>query len=409
MSLRKWDTVGELNDLLRNVLSSELSAMTGPDDASGFQTSYGGSVVGEYVYFNLGAAKVVEDWQVLSPVRATRGGVNELNRTLQRNYRESVLALARLKGWQQKIPKAAGTQEVVYGDKVINIKNRTRKQYYPDPGGVLGYVANGEIGVVTGPFRRKGARAPLDRLEVEFSTQTGTAYKFWLTEMGGDEGSPPLELAYAITIHKSQGSEFGRTFVVVPSPCRLLSRELLYTALTRQREHVTVLHQGDISELQQYSKATYSEAAARVTNLFRAPEPVELDGRFLEAGLIHKTRKGIAVRSKSEVIIADLLFSKGIDFEYERPLEVDGERRLPDFTITDSDSGEIYYWEHLGMLQRPSYRRKWESKKAWYTAHGIADESEGGGERGRLITTRDGDDGSISSAAIEELIDRVLA
>ena len=81
--------------------------------------------------------------------------------------------------------------------------------------------------------------------------------------MGGDEGTPPLELAYAITIHKSQGSEFGRTFVVIPSPCRVLSRELLYTALTRQREHVTVLHQGDVAELRQYSKATYSEAAAR--------------------------------------------------------------------------------------------------------------------------------------------------
>lgn len=160
VALRKWDTVAELNDLLRNVLSSELNAMSAPDDAQGFQASYGGSVVGDFVYFNLGAAKVVEDWQVLSPVRATGGGVNELNRTLQRTYRESVLTLARLKGWERKIPKAAGTQEVVYGDKVINIKNRSRRHYYPDPGGVPEYVANGEIGVVTGPFRRKGARRP---------------------------------------------------------------------------------------------------------------------------------------------------------------------------------------------------------------------------------------------------------
>ena len=50
------------------------------------------------------------------------------------------------------------------------------------------------------------------------------------------------------------------------------------------------------------------------------------------------------------------------------------------------------------MLQRPSYRRKWEAKKAWYTAHGIRDESAGGGENGTLIITRDGADGSISSA-----------
>ena len=409
VALRKWDTVEELTGLLRAVLSAGLGAMSGPDDANGFQASYGGSQVGDHVYFNLGAADMAEHGQVLSPVRASGGGVNELNRMLQRTYRSSVLELARLKGWQQKIPKAAGTQEVVYGDKVINIKNRTRKFYYPNPGGVLEYVANGEIGVITGPFRPKSAKVPLDRLEVEFSTQRGTAYKFWLREMGGDEGTPPLELAYAITIHKSQGSEFGRTFVVVPSPCRLLSRELLYTALTRQREHVTVLHQGDISDLQQYSKASYSEAAQRVTNLFRDPDPVELDGKYLEAGLIHKTRKGIAVRSKSEVIIADLLFSKGIDFDYERSLEIAGERKLPDFTIEDSESGVTYYWEHLGMLQRPSYRKKWEAKKVWYTTHGILDEAAGGGENGVLITTSDGDDGSISSAAIESLIDRLLA
>jgi len=53
----------------------------------------------------------------------------------------------------------------------------------------------------------------------------------------------PLELAYALTIHKAQGSEFGMTFVVIPNPCRLLSRELLYTALTRQREQVVLFHQ----------------------------------------------------------------------------------------------------------------------------------------------------------------------
>ena len=226
----------------------------------------------------------------------------------------------------------------MYGDKVINIRNRNRRHYFPELPNVLEYVANGEIGVVTGPFRGRGKQTPLNRLEVEFSTQRGTAYKFWLNELGGDDGNPLLELAYAVTIHKSQGSEFGRTFVVLPNPCRVLSRELLYTALTRQRDHVTVLMQGDLADLKAYSSATYSETASRLTNLFNAPSPVEVDGRFLEAGLIHKTRKGITVRSKSEVIIADLLFSKQIDFQYERPLITDGRqtgaRRISPLTMT---------------------------------------------------------------------------
>ena len=61
------------------------------------------------------------------------------------------------------------------------------------------------------------------------------ALRFDYAKTGWRSVNNHLELAYAITIHKSQGSEFGKTFVVIPNPCRLLSRELLYTALTRAR------------------------------------------------------------------------------------------------------------------------------------------------------------------------------
>jgi len=60
------------------------------------------------------------------------------------------------------------------------------------------------------------------------------------------------------------------------------------------------------------------------------------------------------------------------------------------------------------MLHRPSYRRKWESKRAWYRTNGVLPDEEGGGPNGTLVTTRDGADGSISSADIEALIDRLL-
>ena len=137
---------------------------------------------------------------------------------------------------------------------------------------------------------------------------------------------------------------------------------------------------------------------------------MEVDGRFLEAGLIHRTRKGIAVRSKSEVIIADLLFAKDIGFQYERPLRVaDGSWRSPDFTIVDDTTGTTIYWEHLGMLQRPSYRRRWETKLGWYRTNGILPHDEGGGPNGTLVITEDAPDGSISSAGIEALVDDLLA
>ena len=109
------------------------------------------------------------------------------------------------------------------------------------------------------------------------------------------------------------------------------------------------------------------------------------------------------------MIIADLLFSKQIDFQYERPLiATDGSWRSPDFTIDDDTTGRTIYWEHLGMLQRPSYRRKWAAKLAWYKSHGILPHEIGGGPNGTLVTTEDGADGSISSADIEALVDMLL-
>ena len=147
-----------------------------------------------------------------------------------------------------------------------------------------------------------------------------------------------LELAYALTVHKSQGSEFGTVILVLPNPCRLLSRELLYTALTRQKDRIVILHQGPRTELRKYSSDDRSETARRLTNLFVAPSPVEIDGRFFEENLIHRTARGEMVRSKSEVIIADHLADKGVDYGYEQPLTIEGVTKYPDFTIEDMES-----------------------------------------------------------------------
>ena len=166
--------------------------------------------------------------------------------------------------------------------------------------------------------------------------------------------------------------------LVLPNPCRLLSRELLYTALTRQRNHIVVLHQGPRSELKRFASDAYSETARRLTNLFQAPSPVEVAGRFYEDRLIHRTLREELVRSKSEVIIANMLHERNIDYVYEKELQLGGESRYPDFTIEDDDSGLVYYWEHCGMLHDPEYRARWELKLGWYKKHGIVPHEEGG-------------------------------
>lgn len=408
----RWDAPDELQQKLLDVLVEELE-LSSREDALGFEQTYGGTLHGASVYFwsgrdgQAGACGHVEDWQILSPVRGASYGVEAVNRLIQATFRTRTRAYAT--GRNRKIPKPMGREQILYGDKVINIQNQRRYDVWPKEG-ALRYVANGEIGVVVGQFKTKNAGyAGLPwKLEVEFSSQPGVKYGYGGKDFG-EEGEPSVELAYALTVHKTQGSEFGLTLVVVPNPCRLLSRELLYTALTRQQNRVVILHQGERHELKRYSAGHYSESASRLTNLFRAPCPVEIQDRFLEEGLVHRTRRGEGVRSKSEVIIADLLYSKGIDYHYELArLGLDGTPRYPDFTIEDAETGQTIYWEHLGMMRVPAYKARWGRKLDWYRQQGILPWEEGGGPNGILLTTQDDERGGIDSARIERMLADLL-
>jgi hypothetical protein len=330
-----------------------------------------------------------------------------LNRWLQKTFRQQARVWAEPeKYWQRKTCKPLGTQGVLYGDKVINLVNHRRKDVYPKDDAA--YLANGEIGLVVGQFKGSNwkPRGLPWKLEVEFLSQLGLKFGFGDRDFG-EEGDEPLELAYALTIHKAQGSEFGITFVIVPNPCRLLSRELLYTALTRQRDQVVLLHQGDVRAVLKLSSTEYSETARRITNLFTDPSPVEHIGAFLEEGLIHRTARGELVRSKSEVIIANLLHSLGIPYAYEQPFSgKDGSVRYPDFTIDDAEIGKRLLIEHLGLITEPAYRRRWLAKLDWYRAQGVVPVEEGEGEAGILLTTTE--DTGIDSAAIEKQLRTLL-
>lgn len=79
-------------------------------------------------------------------------------------------------------------------------------------------------------------------------------------------------------------------------------------------------------------------------------------------GCIYKTVDGNQVRSKSEVIICDLLARSGLKYEYEKLLEyTPGNFINPDFTIF-LDSNKELYWEHIGMLGKEDYDKKWSNK-----------------------------------------------
>ena len=419
VKLVRWNQSDQLQRLLLNELVTELG-LKNVDDEVGFEVSMGG-VASEFkgktnVFFNnrykgrAGAAEMAEEWQILSPVRQNQAGVLALNRAIQQQFRKRSIEMANVDGFNRVIPSPAGPESIIYGDKVINIENK--KDRYVSPNKDNKYVANGDVGVVVG-YRKNKFRTKFPRdIEVELSSQPGFTYTYKPWEFDGQESSPPLELAYALTVHKTQGSEFGVTFLVVPNPCRVLSREMLYTALTRHKDKVVILHQGDFRDLQQYSHDQSSEVARRMTNLFTPSNPVEVlfsnKSVFLDNNLIYRSERGELVRSKSEWIIADNLYHAGIDFQYEQPLILKGIERFPDFTIVDDDSGMTWYWEHNGMLSNDEYRKRWLRKLEAYRDHDILPLADGGGENGTLLITEEKEGVGLDANEIKKNISAIL-
>lgn len=422
----RWDEPHELQEILFNAIREYLNdrkfdAKVPPgDEFDRFAYSFGGSKYSEqvkYPFFNRNyVGELVESWQILSPVRGDMFGVRALNRAIQHHFQHRVRTKVNTPKAPayRKFPSPIGNEEILYGDKVINVINHARNNDYHTPGGsyavfpnegALEYIANGEIGVVVGHRRTNKRDWVPENLEVEFASQNGFAYTYQPWEFG-ENSNAPLELAYALTIHKAQGSEFGAVFLIIPNPIHMLSRELLYTALTRQKDKVILLHQGDFTDLRKYTDPIHSDIARRITNLFREPnpQPVKLGDEerplYMEQNLIHRTPAGVRVRSKSELAIARELEHRGLIWDYEKPFA----GKLPDFAIED-DLGRIVYWEHLGMLHVPQYARKWQQKRQWYLEQGILPYEEDDGDSDILVTTRDDENGGLDLQNIDKILD----
>jgi len=167
-------------------------------------------------YYNLSP----KDIQVLSPMRKSEAGVNNLNTLIQ----EAINPLEAGKREHKGLNRILRT-----GDKVMHIKNNYEKQWKNEDTGEEGEgIFNGDIGYID--FIEPNDK----KLYISFDDGKRVEYDF--TELD------QIEHAFATTVHKSQGSEFP--CVVLPiyaMPPMLMSRKILYTAITRAKKLLVIV------------------------------------------------------------------------------------------------------------------------------------------------------------------------
>ncbi len=93
---------------------------------------------------------------------------------------------------------------------------------------------------------------------------------------------------------------------------------------------------------------------------------------FYSENCIYATNNGEKVRSKSEMMIANLLSELNLPYQYEKPLLLDGTFYYPDFTILDLSTRTEVYYEHFGLMDQENYQASAFAKIAKYEAAGYA-------------------------------------
>lgn len=167
--------------------------------------------------------KPLTDIQVLCPSKMLDLGSISLNNMLQ----------DRLNPTKKKSERITFKNfELREGDKVMQIKNNYDIMWTSDSGEEGSGVFNGDIGILEKVDRKNSL------LRVRFDDKVAIYY---------NENVNELELAYAMTIHKSQGSEFDCVILpILDTPSKLLYRNLLYTAVTRAKKLLIVVGSSDV-------------------------------------------------------------------------------------------------------------------------------------------------------------------
>lgn len=329
-----WKTQEQLNTKIDEALNTvfEAEGIEAEDDfeklnllfglySNGYVNQQNGSFAGELQ---------LEQLQILSPYRTGYYGTLGINKYVQSLYR-------------YKQENGPDNKYFWHADKIIRLYN----WYWGKGANRRLELSNGSIGLVNiGKDYRK------------------YFFKDRQYPFNGVDDEENFDLAYAITVHKSQGSDFKNVFLVIPQKESLLCRELLYTALTRSKFRLFIFVQDTAQNLLMKAKNS-SQLIHRNTSIFK--EPVDKKGKY-------SPEPGVTVASKVEYIIYTALQKSGLTFKYEEALKIGHltYKIHPDFTIF-LRNGQKIYWEHLGMLDTRKYYRDWQNRRKDYTMDGLED------------------------------------
>ncbi|WP_017185313.1 ATP-dependent RecD-like DNA helicase [Alkalibacillus haloalkaliphilus] len=181
-------------------------------------TDYALNTIEQIVKKALDRGYSMRDIQVLAPMYKTKVGIHELNQTLQNIFN----------------PKEEGKREIEHfqsvfrtGDKIIQLVNQPERD-----------VFNGDIGEIVAIKHAKEAESKKDELIINFE---GLEVSYTRQDFN------QIMLAYAISIHKSQGSEFPIVILpIVRSFKRMLVKNLIYTAITRGKSSLIICGSYDV-------------------------------------------------------------------------------------------------------------------------------------------------------------------
>lgn len=149
------------------------------------------------------------------------------------------------------------------------------------------------------------------------------------------------------------------------------------------------------SEYQKLLKPYFSPLQEDLSHWMNAPydkNPIHKEN------LVHRSSSGNYVRSKSEMMIDMFLHVNNIPFRYECALQLDQIIIYPDFTIKHPRTSELFYWEHFGLMDNPSYAQNVPNKLRTYISNGIIPGIN-------LITTYETQANPLSVEAIQKLVE----